>query len=270
MIPGTPDTFTLVNTLRNITRHWQQVALFMLAGALLGWLTHLFLPPIYESSAEITVSIDFTRTGLLTDIEEDQIMVTAGDVINSSVTVNKLLAQAAAERIDISPETFRKNSYLERQNQKWLLRIQSHEPLEARRLAELWAQAAFETLTEAYSHALKADRLLRYSDSLVSCMEQAVWVDPAAARCDYTRLQDLQTELQQVSLQAEAEKQSAMGLSSALTFSLTRLPESSQSPVRNKQGEFTFAGAILGLCLALGVIHLDLKAWLPQRAYRGK
>ena len=192
MIPGASDTFIPINTLKNVIRHWQQVALFMLAGALLGWLAYLFLPPIYESSAEITVSIDFSRTGLLTDIEEDQIMVTAGDVINSSVTVEKLLTQAAAEKIDISPETFRTNSYLERQNQKWILRIQSHEPLRAKRLAELWAQIAFETLTEAYSHALTADRLLRYSDSLVSCMEQVVWVDPATARCDYTRLQDLQ------------------------------------------------------------------------------
>ena len=270
MIPGTPDTFTPINTLKNTTRYWKQIALFMLAGALLGWGAHFFLPPVYESSAEITVSIDFTRTGLLTDIEEDQIIVTAGDVINSSVTVNKVLVQAAAEKIDISTEIFRKNSYLERQNQKWLLRIQSREALKARQLADLWAQAAFETLTEAYSHALKADRLLRYSDSLVSCMEQAVWVDPVAARCDYTRLQDLQTELRQVSLQAEAEKRSAMGLSPALTFSLTRLPESPQSPTRNKQGEFIFAGAMLGFCLALGMMHLDFKAWLPQRAYREK
>lgn len=270
MMPAMPDTFIPLRAFKNTIRHWQQVALFMLAGALLGWVAHLFLPPIYESSAEITVSIDFTRTGLLTDVEEDQIMVTAGDVINSSVTVNKLLVQAAAEKIDISPETFRKNSYLERQNQKWLLRIQSHEPLKVRRLAELWAQAAFETLTEAYSHALKADRLLRYSDSLVSCMEQAVWIDPAAARCDYTHIQDLQRELQQVNLHAEAEKRSAMGLSPALSFSLTRLPEAPQSPARNKQGEFVFAGAILGFCLALGMIHLDFKAWLLKRARRGE
>ena len=58
-------------------------SVLMIAGGLLGLLVSQVRAPIFESSAVFSVTIDYTQTGALTDIQEDQAMRGVGSVIFS-------------------------------------------------------------------------------------------------------------------------------------------------------------------------------------------
>ena len=61
--------------------YWWIIVLFMLGGAIIGLIAHAVVPPIYESQAAITTSINFVQTGVLTDEQQDQAVDAVGDLI---------------------------------------------------------------------------------------------------------------------------------------------------------------------------------------------
>jgi len=238
-------------------RRWWLVVLLVLMGGGIGWGAQFFLAPVYESRAEFAFTIDFTRTGALTDIEEDFVLGIAGDILGSSEVLDRVVVQAEAQGIVISTSQRKEVFFIERRNQTWVLRVRYPDAGSAYILAGLWADEAQTVLQDAYRHALQAEGLRRYRDTLVGCMQNSVAVEPVHAVCNLHNLGAIQQELAKTGEALQAEKLASQGLMPALLFERSQTPERPERPVRFQRNTLILAGALIGLLVAGWVIPLS-------------
>jgi len=105
---GQPHGIDLNELIVSVSNRWYVLVVLMIIGGIIGLLLTNMFSPIYESSATFSVTIDYTRTGALTDIQEDQAMRGVGSVIFSDIVVNPLL-----EELRVLDETFTERDFFE-------------------------------------------------------------------------------------------------------------------------------------------------------------
>lgn len=233
----------------------------MLLGAGGGYLIQAITPPQYESKAVFSVMIDYTMTGKLTDIEEDQAITTAGDVFQSTQVVEATLDQIKQQQgITLSVADFQKMSYLERTNSEWTLRIRADQPDVSTQIVNIWAEQADRALKEGLRYAHLAHTYHQKLNSLAGCVEQVPSVEPAAPICGYPTFADLQGAMQKFSDDAVKESEQSQGLLAALTITWVNRAMESGSPVNESRNLVMLSGAGLGL---LGFI-IFISFFLPK------
>jgi hypothetical protein len=246
--------------------YWWMVVLFTLLGAIIGRGVGAFKQPFYESTAEISASIDFTRTGTLTDIEQDLVFVTLGDVISSTPVAEDVISKLKGSGSGMELAAFRENSFLERKDQTWVMRVRSTNPQVAMQLVNIWAETATQHIEKGYKHALAAEQYNRYLDSLSSCLGQLTTIEPANGICQPDNLAGLQVELKKTGELAVAEQEASLGLSPALKFSLDKRAEISPKPVLFGVNTLIFAGALVGFLIGIIIVQLPGRsAYLPGK-----
>jgi len=177
-----------------INRWWLAVA-GLLAGALIGMALHYFVPVVYEASAEISVNLDFTRTGTLTDVEQDQALVLVGDLLRSSTLRQKLSAAAAVEGINLTPQEFDQAAAADRYGFRWTLRVRDRDAARAEKLANLWAQEGMLFLTDSSLAAFRAAQIRNYLSSLEYCYQQTTAQPTSGATCPFNSLEQIRAEI---------------------------------------------------------------------------
>ncbi len=264
-------SFSPADTFNRVLDSWRWVFLFILLGGLAGWTFHTLRPPVYESTASISFNIDYTHSGQLTDVEEDQILGVAGDVISSPQVLQKVVEGSrglSGQGMPIDLPTLQQSVFAERKAYVYVLRVRRPSPQQAQALAGLWAQAAYTSLGDDRSHAQQAAMLQRYLDGLVSCLEQSVNAPPAQSLCspDFSALQN---NIKEGGSRLQAEKLAAQGISLALEF--TR-PEPTGTPARLAQygrNQMVLAAALIGFVLGVWGVSLGVPAritwWLRGR-----
>ncbi len=229
-----------------MVRSWWLVAACMLLGAAAGWGIGRVQTPVYEAAAEITVSIDFTRTGALTDAEEDFAVGVVGDLIQSDAVFEAVFQQAQAAYGKMDRESLRQSLSADRYFNVWRMRARDENPQRAAAVANAWGQAAYTALSEAVLHAQTAYQWETYLDGLTSCVGQSVGVEPAPAQCGQGDLDELQNEIQRVGPLLRAEKDAAQGILPWSTYSELRQAEIPTAPVRGTTAVLMVCGALLG------------------------
>ena len=131
--------FTPLDYVHLIMKRWWLLVVFVFLGVAAGWLFHSLRGPVYEARAEITSSIDFSKTGELSELQEDMAVVLIGDVIKSSPVITEVISSASSQGLTIDLEEFSKNKFLERSNNHWVLIIRWEDPERTAQLANLWA-----------------------------------------------------------------------------------------------------------------------------------
>ncbi len=246
-------------------RHWWWLVLTAILGAGLGLLINFMQPPIYSGEAKIVTAIDFNRTGALDDIARDQLLGAAEDLMTVPGTFAAAAEDAALQGYVLDGAEFRQIAVVERGLYTWTLRVTDTDPKIAADLANIWALRSFDRLKEAYRHAVMAETLLQRADELAGCLEKAAAVEPGQPLCGYTRLADLQPELEQLSAAAERERSAAYGLSTAMTYALSDPAQPAVEPVRNSRAILVLAGILIGLVIGF----ISLSAGLPRFSRRG-
>lgn len=229
-----------------MVRSWWLVAACMLLGAAAGWGVGRVQAPVYEAAAEISVSIDFTRTGALTDTEEDFAVGVVGDLIQSDAVFEEVFQQAQAVNGELNREALRQSLGADRYFNIWRMRARDESPQQAAALANAWGQAAYSALSKAVGHAQAASQWETYLDGLTGCVGQSVGVEPAPAQCGPWELDELQNEIQRVGQLLRAEKDAAQGIVPWSAYSEVRLAEVPSSPARGMTAVLMVCGALLG------------------------
>ena len=250
-------SFSPLETFKRAIDYWWLVFLLMLFGGLCGWAIHLLKPPIYEASASISFAIDYGQTGQLTDVEEDQMLGLAGDVISSPQVVKSVIAKAQQEGVILEPAVFMQSIFPERQDYKWIMHVRLSDPKAAARLSGLWAEEAYSVLGSALDHATTASKVQKYMDGLVSCLQQTVVTQPDHALCDQD-LSQIQQELLAAGKELHQEQLASLGILPALRFAEPAKPEAPTSAVQYGRNQLILAGAMIGflagvLCVYLGI-----------------
>ena len=246
------ESYSPVERFLKTIRYWWLVTGIMVVGGGCGLLVYSIQPDIFQSSAVISVGIDYSRAGLLTDIEEDQIVEIIGDVISSQDVLDRVSVKASEQE----PAVFlrlRNNAFIERKNFRWILYTRAEEAEAAVRMVNIWTEEAVSALEEAYSHSLTADSYSQYLDSLVNCLEQSVALDSGQVFCKYTNLEFIQDEIKKVNRELVVEKLASNGVFPGVLFTVTERGEYAL-PIRENRSLHVFGGSLLGLLVSFFVV----------------
>lgn len=241
------STFTLPDLLKHLTRGWKLLVSGIIVGGLLGWFATTFIKPVYESTAVFSFVIDYARTGLLTDIEEDQALEIAGDLIKSTQVSKLVQKQASISGFDIDDLFVQENFTAERRFNQWLLKVHSDDPDEASELASLWSQVSLAQFQKASLAAVKADGLNRYILSLETCYQQSTSGLAAQPLCRASDRKQLQAEIENTGKDLQHWLQESRGIFAGLNYSLLQEADRPENPSQHSQGALVFSGGLAGL-----------------------
>jgi hypothetical protein len=258
-------TFYPRDTLEQAIHSWWLIVVFMVLGGGAGLIFSLMRPPVYDAKAVFTTSIDFTRTGELTDVEVDQAIGIVGDIISSTDVTAQVIQKGKAAGISIDEANFNEMASTVRKNYLWEVHILNSNPNTAVVIANIWADAAASSLDNTYQHALLAQGYQRYLDSLESCLGQTAANQPIQSICNRSNLANIQLELAKIGSLVKQEKQASQGLLPAVLVSLSEKAQPPSNPVLFGRNQSVFSGALVGFLLALWVIYLRLPDRLTRK-----
>jgi hypothetical protein len=252
-------TFVPFDSLENAFRSWWLIVALMVVGGLIGLLVSRARPPLYEATAALSVSIDFTRTGELYDYEEDYVISIAGDVIASSQ-----VREAVAAQTGLSPDALKQQVSFERSYHLWTVRARDASPQQAADLANVWVKQAYAELNSTLEYAMLADRYARQLDLLEGCISQVI-ASPAQAVCGQQNLSQIQSQIEQIS---PLEREARVSSRGVLPYTLFALVQPAAVPARPSvfnQGQLVLAGSLVGFLVGLWLAHLRLPSRLFER-----
>ncbi len=228
---------------------WLPIGL-ALFSALIGWGIYSLKPPVYEAVAEIHLAVDFSKIGLVTDIEQDQFIELVGDLCKSSIVINEVSSQIPS----ITPEIFWQIASLERRNMQWILKIRHADSTFANEVVSVWQKTAYNAINTAQEHALVADHLSDYLDTLTGCLEQSVPQVPVNTGCDSSSVSALQEQITQTAEIIQQELILSNGISPAIAISA--FPESGPAPssATGSRSWYLLSGGSIGFILGIWII----------------
>jgi hypothetical protein len=232
--------------LDRLINRWWIITICMVLGAGIGWVFHFTQPPLFESRSVISTAINYSETGLMTDLEEDHVLSVIGEVIVSDSVITQLQESLNPETRAMVAENFRSHLFAEREGYRWILRVRAANTKTADEISLRWADIATDTLDEALSHSRKALLLSRQISQLESCFTKAVTTRPAAPPCVLSSIKAISIELNDLGAKYIAELALSYGLIPAVVFSETQTGNDIGAPVTFKTAELVLAGAVLG------------------------
>ena len=244
-------------------RRWWLIAIFVLAGGLLGWGFSRLHAPLYDAQALLVINIDYQQAPELvqkTDdhYTEDQIIGAANGVVMSTYVLDQVDADLQASGISLDWEKYILNLATERRRSQFWLRVRDTDPKRAARVANLWVEKAYDTLVEFQQHAMKAKVLRDYLAAMSACPPPPETEPRPPSLCGSGSPAEIQQAVETVTAQLEAETTASNALSTALTFSLSRKAAVPVTPSTYRTSLLLAAGALLGC--AAGVVALSVTA----------
>lgn len=283
----TSSEYSPLEAFRFSLRRWWLIAIFVLAGGLLGWVFSRLHTPLYDAQALLVINIDYQQAPELvqkTDdhYTEDQIIGAANAVAISSVVLDQVGADLKARGISIEWEQYTRNLASERQSSQFWLRVRDTDPNRAALVANLWAEKAYATLIEFRQHAVNAKVLRDYLTGMAGCTPPPQKISPTdvpypppgdrnspdvlylpdvlyqlpLSLCGNGSPAEIQQQIVTVTAQMQAETSAAYALSPALTFSLGRKAAVPVTPVAYRASLLLTTGALLGAAVGFLVLSI--------------
>ena len=249
--------FSPLETFEYALKRWWLVALLTFVGGSLGWLYHRFQSPLYEARAAMIAQIDFTQTGELTELEQDQAIGAVIALMTSPPVLDQVLQQAQALGLPVESFTYGKNAFLERRRSVLEMQVRDPDPKLAASLANLWADTAYAVLSESYKHALKAQSLRSDINGLVTCLQAPEGASPPGILCEAGTPEEIQSRIQTAQTSLNSETLASNALLPAMLFDLSKRADIPLTPVAYRANLFVLGGALIGF--VLGVILASLR-----------
>lgn len=235
--------------LRNAAASWYFILLMGLLGGMAGWLFSLVRPPVYQASATVEYSVDYSRSAPLDDFVVHQAYERVRALMLADETLLSILdlasAMAEGDVSFTSVEDLRSQLQLSRYPGGFELVVYSQSPEQSALVANAWAGVALEETERAVWHAIRAAelqtilnktgcKLIAKPGDEEKTVWECIWGD---ASIDPDELTDgLLHEIQQT-----------RGILPIFTFSLLQEAQVPQNPVIWARGGFILVGVILGL-----------------------
>lgn len=240
-------------------RQWRLLVILTIIGGLCGLIFHYLRPPLYDATVVFTIGIDFKHVGReLTQYEEDLAVGAAGGLILSTDLMEKVVAQAQSEQIQIDYAELNRAYSLERRQTLWELRIRNTDPQTAARLANIWGQFSIDALQQARQHAWQAYRISGELQELKQCVHKDDPAQAAAVPCDQMSPLELEQAFAVKEADLNVQLQAARGILPALIFDLSQEARQSDKPVAYGVNLLVLSGVIIGFMI--GVISSNIQS----------
>ena len=228
----------------------------------MGLLVSNAIPVTYQSISPITVTIDYARTGTLSDVQEDQVMRGIGSVIESSDVITALKEEIKLSGFDIGLEELSRITSIERENSRWLLIARSSKKGAAEIIANKRAYLAERTLNKALSHSENLAAAQKSLDVLAQCVF-SITSNQRSVGCQASSIDDYLKQIEQFSEYIEKERELSLGLMPALTITFDGDLNPSSIVARFDRGILIVSGAMIGLVLSFIVyFYISHKQYL--------
>jgi len=243
--------------LQTSLRTWWIVVLGMVIGGALGFVFDTFLPSIYQAQSVITVNVDFTRTGPLTDVEEDYMIIAVGALIDSDEVVDLALQRAQEQGYAIDRAGFDRIRDLQRSFTQWLMIVRHPDPVVAMALANFWGETAREVLENAESHSLQVGLLQQKQDVWMICLQPVEDDQPAPSICSRSSQAEIKAEIDMLSEQLQEEKLAAHGLVNGTQVAFTSHAQFPAAPELRGRNALVLAGGLIGFLLSSVIVAVS-------------
>jgi hypothetical protein len=254
----------ILELVKYISSSWIVLTALMIFGGLVGFLFSFIQAPVYESSASFGVTIDYTQTGALSDVQEDQAMRGVGSILLSDSLIEEAVSRINRDSFfTLSEDEFRGNTFVDRGDFRWTIRTRDVDPQRAFQIASIWAAAAQDAFEATLTHAQTADSYLGILSDLQSCFQKAAPQLPGGY-CGFNSADELLREITNVSKKIQAEKTASQGLLNALSVVLVNDAEQPMNPVRYQTNLLAAAGAMIGLLI--GMMYFGIRFTLEGSA----
>jgi capsular polysaccharide biosynthesis protein len=255
------EKISVTKLLEFISRRWQIHSILMIIGGLIGFSFSYLNPPVFESSASFSVTIDYTQTGSLTDIQEDQAMRGVGSVLSSDLVVTQTLEQLKNEfNLDISLSDFFANSFVDREDFRWTLRYRDTDPNKTALIINTWAKNSDQTIQTALSHSQVSSLLLDSLKKMESCLQNA-YIGTPESYCGFNNFDSLINSITALSSLIQNEKVSSLGLFNSLSVSLVNGSQNPPIIVLRERNLLVISGALIGLILSIAASYVRFIKW---------
>jgi len=257
-------SINILELIKYISSSWIILGVLMIVGGMAGLFFSHVQPPVYESNAAFGVTIDYTQTGAISDVQEDQAMRGVGFILFSDALVEETVSQINREDIyTLSKDDFRNNAFVDRGDFRWIIRYRDRDPQRAFQITSTWAAAAQEAYEAALTHAQTAESYLGVLNGLQGCYQQGAPQIPGGI-CGFDNSHGLLREITQLSEKIQTEKIASQGLFYALNVVLVNDAEVAKGPVRNQTNLLVASGAIVGLLI--GILFFGIRFILGGRS----
>ncbi len=244
-------SFNFLDLLKAIAARWFWLVIAMIAGGLLGWGVTTFKHPLYEADAVFTVTIDYTRTGALSDVEEDQAMRGVGDIIFSDEVVSDALNVLKSEGMELSRDEFFDDAVFEREEFRWAIRYRDSDPQTALRVVNAWQGEADRILQDSLVHARKAASYEKVLNGLELCLQRGTQAGGLDGECSLGNLEAILGSISSTSDLINTELAQSRGLFPALTVVLSDTAQLPTQAVRYQTNVQVLCGMAIGLLAAI-------------------
>ena len=220
--------------------------LFMAVGALIGYFVVIQQKPVFQTQAVYSVVIDYSKTGKMTDTEEDQVMGAAGEIFLTDSVVNEVLKELDKVGLEINEDRFRKLATTDRTNQEWILTVRAESAVDAGKIIKTWTDVASAAIKDGLRHAGLSSLYQHQLTSLVKCVEQVPSVEAASPVCGFESLDALHQNIQKISQIEKSESENSLGLITALKINLVQLDKEPNQKLGLDKNLGIITGAFIG------------------------
>lgn len=236
-------------------KRWWLTALLIAVGGIAGVFLSDLSAPVYLASAAQSLSVDFSATGALSDLDVDRMIAACEDVAVSAEVLNGVSAKTG-----LQPAAFRAIASVQRTNDRMILSVRGSSEVEALVRAQLWLESTSAVLAAKVRSALQADAARLALAGIVRCgLDLAA--EPSSKRCDLSG-PALDREIERLSAEAADYERLSAGVSSALRFGT---PDFDGIRIRRLTG----TRAVFALCGAiLGAVAAAVVAWIASLVRR--
>lgn len=259
--------FTLDRVVERAFRGWWLIAVLTILGGLSGFLFSALRPAQYEARVEFTFNIDFARTGILSDVEQDQAFEALSDIIFSSQVFEQTVSAAQAQGISIDLAYLQGNISKERALNNWIFRLRMRDPQDAAAVANLWGERAVTALKETSRAALEVGVLQSHLNALERCLSTSVASDPVQGACAGASLTEIQAEIASAGEAITEARAASRGMLPGMGFQWTQQAVPATRPVAYGRGSLVLAGGMVGLLAAVLLLELGLAEWITGRRH---
>jgi len=249
--------FSLLVFIQVVFSKWLLLILFLLAGAAGGIIFGFQKSLIYQSSATFAVTIDYTQTGALSDVQEDRVMRDIGSILMSDQVIDQTLTNLLEKSsIPSDKNKFLENGSTDREDFRWTIRYQGNQPEMVFTYVDEWSQTAESVIIDAITHAQIAEAYLKILDNLQYCYQNSP-VDYVEDHCGFSSIDEILEEIAKISKQIQVEKQSSQGLFYPLSVVLVSSAYLPTEPIRNQFNQLVMSGAFIGFLA--GIFFLAIR-----------
>jgi hypothetical protein len=245
------DSVDLVKLIKKISNRWYIHSVLMIIGGLCGLFYSQLNPPVYESNAVFSVIIDYTQTGALTDIQEDQALAGVGSILLSDQVIAHTVEQLFNEtKLEMNQSDFINHSFIDREEFQWTLRYRDPDQNKAEKVIKTWAKTADSIIQEALTHSQASSALLDNLNEMKVCIQKAT-SDIGQSSCGDSNLESLMNSISEISVQIQNEKVNSLGLFNAMSVSLVNEGNVNPSVVLGQRNLLVFSGIVIGLIVSI-------------------